>query len=125
MMFMVGAISFGWFGVSLANALAGTLDTVEHVPGIFELSVQGGIAFALGALGFVAAWWYTTQRPISAAAPAIGDDSYRAATWVAAIADAGYATSRWLVRVHSGLLPRYAFASFVALAAIVLLRVVL
>ncbi len=121
---MVGSIAFGWFGASLAAGLSGPLGAVEYVAGPLSLTVQGGAAFVLGALGFVASWWYVTQRPISAAAPTRADDSYRAAGWVRVIAEGGYAISRALSIAQSGVLPRYAFGSFVALAAIVVLRVV-
>jgi NADH-quinone oxidoreductase subunit L len=119
---MVGSIAFGWFGNWLSNAMAGPLGEVEPVPAPLSFSVLGGAAFALGALGFVAAWWLTTQRPSEAAAPATADTSYRAAPWVQVIADAGYAVANGLSRVQSGLLARYAFGSFIAVAAIVLLR---
>src|SRR6266540_2617046 len=121
---MVGAVAFGWLGSSLAAGLSGPLAAVEYVAGPLSLTVQGGAAFVLGALGFVASWWYVTQRPISAAAPTRADDSYRAAGWVRVIAEGGYAISRALSIAQSGVLPRYAFGSFVALAAIVVLRVV-
>jgi hypothetical protein len=102
--------------------MAGPLGEVEPVPAPLSFSVLGGAAFALGALGFVAAWWLTTQRPSEAAAPATTDTSYRAAPWVQVIAEAGYAVANGLSRVQSGLLARYAFGSFIAVAAIVLVR---
>ena len=119
---MVGSIAFGWFGPALAQLMSGPLGEVETAPGPFTLTLLGGAAFVLGALGFTAAWWYVTQRPISAAAPAGADSSYQAAGWVHVIAEAGYAVSAALSRVQSGLLARYAFASFVAVAAILLVR---
>jgi hypothetical protein len=90
---------------------------------LINLSLPGMAAFGLGAIGFVLAWWLSQREPARAAAPASADTSYGAASWVRAIADAGYAVSSGLSRVHSGILPRYAFGSFIALAAIVLVRV--
>ena len=43
---------------------------------------------------------------------------------MAALASLGYAVSRWESRVHSGVLPRYAFGSLVALATFMLLRLI-
>jgi hypothetical protein len=43
---------------------------------------------------------------------------------VGVVADAGYAVARGLAGVQSGQLPRYAFGSVFALAAILLARVV-
>jgi NADH-quinone oxidoreductase subunit L len=120
---MVGAIVFGWFGGALATRLSGPLGEVEHVPGLINLTLPGLAAFTLGAIGFVGAWWFTTQRPTVAAAPAKEDTSYAAAAWVRALANLGYAVSNEESRLHSGVLPRYAFGSFIALAAIVLVRV--
>ncbi|MDQ3808860.1 MAG: hypothetical protein M3336_01065, partial [Chloroflexota bacterium] len=118
----IGSISFGWLGGGLAGRLGDPLGEIEHAAGPLALSMPGLLAFVLGALGFVAAWWYATRRPEPAAAPATADTSYRAAPWVRAIADAGYSVAGTLARVHSGLLPRYAFASVVALAAILMVR---
>ena len=84
------------------------------------LLLTGGLAFTLGALGFVVAVWYV-RRPEYAAAP--GETSYRADAWVRAIADAGYAASASLSRIQSGVLTRYVFGSVVAVAAILLIRV--
>ncbi len=122
---MVGAIAFGWFGQGLASLVAAPLGDLEPVAGPFGLTILGGAAFVLGALGFVAAWWYATQRPISTAAPAAADSSYRATPWVRAIAEAGYAVSTGVSRIQSGVLARYAFVSFIAVAVLVVLRIVI
>jgi NADH-quinone oxidoreductase subunit L len=115
---MAGAIGFGWLGGWLAGALAGPLGAIEPLPPL--LNFTGGLAFVLGAVGFLGAAWYV-QRPEAALAPA--QTSYRADSWVGAIADAGYAVSNALSRVQSGLLATYAFGSIVAVAIILLLRV--
>ncbi|HET6317613.1 MAG TPA: proton-conducting transporter membrane subunit [Chloroflexota bacterium] len=121
---MVGAIAFGWLGPTLAQLMSEPLGEVYPAPGVFQLTIRGGAAFVLGALGFIGAWWYVTQRPVTAAAPADTDSSYRAAPWVHAIAEAGYAVTRLVAAVQSGVLPRYAFGSFIALAIVVLVRAV-
>jgi NADH:ubiquinone oxidoreductase subunit 5 (subunit L)/multisubunit Na+/H+ antiporter MnhA subunit len=127
---MLGSIVFGWLAGFLATRLSGPpVGEIEHVPGLINLSAPGLAAFALGAIGFVIAWWWTTQRaqagaPAPAATETAGTESpYRAAAWVRGIADLGYGVSSALSRLHSGVLPRYAFGSFVALAAILLVRV--
>jgi hypothetical protein len=81
----------------------------------------GLAAFVLGAIGFGVAWWYVTRRPAAAAAgPA--EPSYRAAAWVSAIADAGYAVARGLSRAHSGALANYALGSILGLSILLLVR---
>jgi NADH-quinone oxidoreductase subunit L len=117
---MVGSIAFGYLGTWLESRLAGTLGEVEPLPG--PITPIGLLAFALGAIGFALAYWYFTRRPAAAAAPPYEEPSYRAAGWVRAIADAGYAVSNGLSRVHSGALATYAFGSFVGLALILLVR---
>jgi NADH-quinone oxidoreductase subunit L len=116
-----GAISFGYLGNWLQARLAAPLGETEALPS--PVDPRGLLAFALGAIGFGLAWWYFTQRPQAAevveAAPA-----YRAAGWVRAIADAGYALADGLSRVQSGALPRYVLGSFLGLAIIMLIRVV-
>jgi NADH-quinone oxidoreductase subunit L len=120
---MVGSIAFGWLGGWLATRLEGPAGHIEVVPVLVNLSVPGLAAFALGAVGFAAAWWYFAGRP-GAVAEGPAQPSYRATPWVGAMASAGYAVSSWLSSVHSGVLPRYALGSFVALAAILLVRLV-
>ena len=100
------------------SVLSGPLGPMEPLPPVPNLT--GGLAFTLGALGFVVAVWYV-RRPEYAAAP--GETSYRADAWVRAIADAGYAASASLSRIQSGVLTRYVFGSVVAVAAILLIRV--
>ncbi len=90
--------------------------------GAEAISTTGLVAAALGLIGFGISGWYQTRptrEPVAApsAVPA-------AAGWVSAIADGGYALARALANVQSGRLPRYAFGSIVALAAILLIRVV-
>jgi NADH-quinone oxidoreductase subunit L len=115
-----GAIFFGWPGGWLQGRLAGPLGDTQVLPGL--VTPEGLLAFVLGAAGFAVAWWYFTRRPEVAAVPAAGAASYRAAGWVRAIADVGYAISESLSRAQSGQLPRYALGSFIGLALIVLLR---
>lgn len=116
---MVGAIAFGWLGTFLASKLAGTIPVPEQPMALFSL--EGIIAFALGALGFGLAWWLS-QRAAAPARPT-SDTPYRAAPWVRALADLGYAVSGAVSGVHSGILARYAFGSFLAVALVVLVRV--
>jgi NADH-quinone oxidoreductase subunit L len=114
---MVGAISLGWLGSWLSTVLSGPLDGAEPPP---PFSVTGGIAFILGAIGFVGLVWYILRpRPTVAAA----ETSYRADAWVRGIADAGYAVAMRVSRAQSGLLARYVFASVLAVAVIFLIRV--
>lgn len=115
---MLGAILLGWAGPWLATALAGPLGTIEPLPPILNLT--GGLAFILGAIGFLGAAWFV-QRP--EAQLARGETSYRADTWVRAIAAGGYAVSDWVSHLQSGLLALYAFGSIVAGAIILLVRV--
>ena len=115
---MLGSIVLGYLGNWLRTVLSGPLGPMEPLPPVLNLT--GGLAFTLGALGFVVAVWYV-RRPEYAAAP--GETSYRADAWVRAIADAGYAASASLSRIQSGVLTRYVFGSVVAVAAILLIRV--
>lgn len=116
---MVGAIVFGYLGNWLMGRLAGPLGDVEPLPSPFALT--GWLAFALGLIGFLGACWYALRQPAAAPARASAT-SYAAAGWVGAIARAGYAVSDGLVRIQSGLLPRYAFGSLLALAVVLLAR---
>lgn len=118
---MVGAVLLGWVGWLgwLPSALEGPLGGIETLPPLLNLT--GGLAFILGAVGFLAAAWYV-QRPQAVLAP--GDTSYRADAWVRAIADGGYAAALGFSRLQSGLLARYAFGSLIAVAVVVLVRLV-
>jgi NADH-quinone oxidoreductase subunit L len=117
---MIGAVTLGWVGWIgwLPAALSGPLGGIEPLPPLLNLT--GGLAFILGAVGFLASAWYA-QRPQAAAAAA--DAGYRPDAWVRAIAEAGYAVAGGLSRAQSGLLARYAFGSIVAVAVILLVRV--
>ena len=117
---MFGAVLLGWVGWLgwLPSALAGPLDGIEQLPPLLNLT--GGLAFILGAIGFLGAAWYV-QRPGAALAHA--ETSYRADLWVRAIADAGDAIATGFSRLQSGLLVRYAFGSLIAVAVILLVRV--
>jgi NADH-quinone oxidoreductase subunit L len=117
---MAGAIGLGWLGSWLSGVLAGPLDGVEPLPPLLNLT--GGLAFILGAIGFLGAVWYV-QRPRAVPAAAPADSTYRPDAWVRAIAEAGYAIARTLSEAQSGLLARYAFGSLVAIAVILLVRV--
>jgi NADH-quinone oxidoreductase subunit L len=124
----VGAIAFGYLGTWLQARLAAPLGQIEALPS--PVDPRGLVAFALGAIGFGLAWWYFTRRAQAvldmrpAAEVVEAAPTYRAAGWVRAIADAGYALADGLSRVHSGALPRYALGSFLGLAIILLVRVV-
>jgi len=120
---MVCAIAFGWLGTWLQARLAEPLGEIEALPPLID--PRGLLAFALGAIGFGLAWWYFTRRAEALAErqpEAEREPTYRAASWVTVLADAGYAVSRSLSRVQSGGLPRYALGSFIGLALIVLVR---
>lgn len=116
---MVGAIVLGWLGWTglLQSALDGTVPSMALPP---LLNLTGGLAFILGAIGFLGAAWFVL-RP--RAALARGETSYRADAWVRAIAAGGYAVSDAFSRAQSGLLVRYAFGSVVAAAIILFVRV--
>ena len=114
---MVGAISLGWLGWWLEDVLSGVVPS-SGLPPI--LNPTSGVAFILGAIGFVAAAWFV-QRPSAVLAPTA--TSYRPDAWVRVIAVAGYAVSEGFSRLQSGLLARYAFGSVVAVAIILLVRV--
>jgi NADH-quinone oxidoreductase subunit L len=116
---MIGAVVFGYVGGWLQGRLEGPLGELEALPPAVD--PRGLAAFALGAIGFALAWWWTTRRP-EAAALAPAETSYRAAAWVRAIADAGYAVAGSLSRLHSGALANYALASFLGLAILLLVR---
>jgi NADH-quinone oxidoreductase subunit L len=119
---IVGAIAFGWLGGWLQDRLATPLGELEALPP--PIDPRGLLAFALGAVGFGLAWWYFTRRPTAVAITPQqeAEPSYRPAGWVSLLADAGYAVSGFLSRVHSGGLPRYALGSFIGLALILLVR---
>jgi NADH-quinone oxidoreductase subunit L len=122
----VGAIVFGYLGSWLQTRLAGPLGQIDALPS--PVDPRGLLAFALGAIGFLTAWWAFTRRAQAVEGMRAADvveaaPSYRAAAWVRAIADAGYALADGLSRVHSGALPRYALGSFLGLAIILLVRV--
>jgi NADH-quinone oxidoreductase subunit L len=118
---MVGAIAFGYLGSWLQVRLAGPVPDHEALPG--PITPIGLAAFALGAVGFVVAWWYVTRRAEAAAVSGPAEPSYRAPAWVGAIADAGYAIARGLSRAHSGALANYALGSFLGLSVLLLVRV--
>ncbi|HLZ30237.1 MAG TPA: proton-conducting transporter membrane subunit [Chloroflexota bacterium] len=117
---MVGAVAFGYLGYWLQGALVASLGQTEALQG--PITAYGLVAFALGAGGFGVACWFFTTR--AAGAQDEREPSYRPDVWVRAIAEAGYATSRGVSRIQSGVLPRYALGSLVGLAIIVLARVV-
>jgi len=116
---MIGAISFGWLGGWLMQHLSGTIPVPEQPPPL--ISPAGLLAFALGVIGVAFAWWLS--QPGQRAAPVPAETSYRPDRWVSALASLGYAASAAVSRVQSGLLARYAFGSFLAVAVVLLLRV--
>jgi NADH-quinone oxidoreductase subunit L len=118
---MVGAVVFGYLGYWLQGRLSSTLGESEVLPG--PITLVGVLAFALGAIGFGLAWYFT-GRALPGHAQDEREPSYRPDGWVRAIASAGYAAALSLSRIHSGILPRYALGSLVGLAVILLARVV-
>jgi NADH-quinone oxidoreductase subunit L len=120
---MVGSIAFGWLGGWLLGVLTPVLGGTEGAPPPL-ITPLGLFAFALGLAGFAYQWWWNTRRALAPGPAAEAAPASAAAPWVSAIAQGGYAVSHALQRVQSGHLPRYAFGSFIALAVIMLLRVV-
>ena len=114
---MVGSVVLGWLGSWLAAVLAGPIGAIEPLPPL--LGLTGGLAFILGAIGFLGSAWFAQRpRPV----PAVADAGYRADPWVRAITSAGYAVAGAVSRAQSGLLARYALGSFVAVAVILVVR---
>jgi NADH-quinone oxidoreductase subunit L len=114
---MVGSVVLGWLGGWLATVLASPIGEIEPLPPL--LGLTGGLAFILGAIGFLgAAWFVQRPRPV----PVRADAGYRPDPWVRAIADAGYAVAGAVSRAQSGLLASYALGSFVAVAVILVVR---
>jgi NADH:ubiquinone oxidoreductase subunit 5 (subunit L)/multisubunit Na+/H+ antiporter MnhA subunit len=116
---MVGSIILGWVGLLwfpslLPDTLVGPLD----LPPLLNLT--GGLAFILGAIGFLGTAWYVL-RPTTRLAR--GETSYRPDGWVRALAAAGYAASAAVSRAQSGLLGIYAFGSLLGISIILLVRV--
>jgi NADH-quinone oxidoreductase subunit L len=114
----IGAIVFGYAAAYLQSVLAASLGEIEALPS--PLDPRGWLAFALGAIGFGLAYWYFLRR--EAVAGVEEEPSYRAATWVRAIADAGSAVASGLSRAHSGAFAAYALGSFIGVALILLAR---
>jgi NADH-quinone oxidoreductase subunit L len=116
---MIGSVVLGWLGWTgwLQNALDGSVPPLALPP---LLNPTGGLAFILGAVGFLGAAWYVL-RPQAQLAQR--ETSYLADGWVRAIAGAGYAVSYGLSHVQSGLLARYVFGSVIGVAIILLVRV--
>jgi NADH-quinone oxidoreductase subunit L len=115
---MIGSIVLGWAGYWLAPALAGPLGSVQSPPP--PLTLIGGVAFILGAIGFLGAVWYVL-RPQMVLPASI--TSYRPDRWVRAIADGGYAVAGAVSRAQTGLLAMYASVMVLAVAIILIVRV--
>jgi NADH-quinone oxidoreductase subunit L len=115
---MIGSVVLGWVGYWLAGALAGPLGSVQTPPP--PLTLIGGVAFILGAIGFLAAAWYVL-RPQAVLPSTI--TSYRPDHWIRGIASGGYAVAAAVSRVQTGLLATYAFGMLLAIAVILLVRV--
>ena len=118
---MVGSVVSGYLGNGLIDRLSGPAGVIEPLPPL--LNVTGGIAFILGAAGFLFSIWYFSRPPRVVEAPA-GEPSYRADGWVGAIARAGYGVAGGLSQIQSGVLPRYALGTLAGLAIILIARVV-
>jgi hypothetical protein len=116
---MLGSIALGWLGWWLVGVLGPVLGLIEP-PTWFSLT--GGLAFIVGAIGFLGTVWYVL-RPQVQVAP--GDTSYRADGWVRVIEAGGYAVSAAISRVQSGLLATYVLGSIVTVAIVLLVRVAL
>jgi hypothetical protein len=117
---MVGSIVLGWFGTWLATALTGPLGSFQPPAPLPALTVTGGIAFILGAVGFVATAWYVLRPQILLARTVT---SYRPDRWVRALADGGYAVAAAVSRLQTGLLATYAVATLLTIAVVLLVRV--
>jgi len=115
---MIGSIVLGWAGYWLAGALAGPLGSVQTPPP--PLTLVGGVAFILGAIGFLVAAWYVLRPQMVLPATIT---SYRPDRWVRVIAEGGYAVAAAVSRVQTGLLAMYALVSLLAVAIILLVRV--
>ncbi len=115
---MIGSIVLGWAGYWLATALGGPLGSVQTPPP--PLTLVGGVAFILGAIGFLGAIWYVL-RPQMVLPSSI--TSYRPDAWVRAIAEGGYAVAGAVSRAQTGLLAMYASVMLFAVAIILLLRI--
>jgi NADH-quinone oxidoreductase subunit L len=115
---MVGSIVLGWFGYWLAGALAGPLGSVQTPTP--PLTLVGGVAFILGAIGFLGATWYVLRPQMLLPASVT---SYRPDRWVRVIAEGGYAVAAAVARVQTGLLAAYAFGTLLTIAIVLLVRV--
>ncbi len=115
---MIGSIVLGWAGYWLATVLAGPLGSVQTPPP--PLTVVGGVAFILGAIGFLGAVWYVLRPQMLLPASVT---SYRPDRWVRAIADGGYAVAGAVSRAQTGLLAMYASVTLLAVAIVLLVRV--
>jgi NADH-quinone oxidoreductase subunit L len=117
---MVGSIVFGWVGyLWLPPLVSGAIGGIQP-PLPPPLNVTGGIAFILGGVGFLGTAWYVL-RPQAALTPS--ETTYRPDAWVRAIADAGYAAAGSISRIQNGMLVRYAFASLLTVAVVLLVGV--
>jgi NADH-quinone oxidoreductase subunit L len=117
---MVGSVILGWVGILwfpslLPESLVGPI----VLPPLLNLT--GGLAFILGAVGFLGTAWYVL-RPATRLAR--GETSYRPDGWVRALAEAGYTAAAAVSRAETGLLGMYAFGSLIGIAIILLVRVV-
>ena len=113
---MLGALTLGW--PWWVGWLPAELGVTEPLPPL--LSPTGGLAFILGATGFLVTTWYVLRpQTVLVARPT----SYLPDRWVRVIADGAYAVSGALSRVQSGLLATYAFASILTVAVVLLVRV--
>jgi hypothetical protein len=84
------------------------------------LTLIGGVAFILGAIGFLGAAWYVLRPQVIWPSTIT---SYRPDRWVREIANGGYAVAAAVSRVQTGLLATYAFGMLLAIAVILLVRV--
>jgi NADH-quinone oxidoreductase subunit L len=113
---MFGALTLGW--PAWAGWLPAELGVTEPLPPL--LTPTGGLAFILGAIGFLVTAW-CVLRPQAVLLPK--PTSYLPDAWVRVIGEGGYAISGALSRVQSGLLATYAFASIITVAVVLLVRV--
>jgi NADH:ubiquinone oxidoreductase subunit 5 (subunit L)/multisubunit Na+/H+ antiporter MnhA subunit len=108
-----GALLLGyleWPGGGLSRLLQPVLGHVEQVHFISLLGLVTGV---LGLAGFLLAGWWLQTRRIAAERPERGG-------WVDWAAEAGSALASGLAGLHGGHLTRYAFASVLGLAILLL-----
>jgi NADH-quinone oxidoreductase subunit L len=125
MVFSVVAGYLAWPGEWLQHTLAFAL---QHPGGeadaghVNPLGATGLFAFTLGLGGFLLAAWAVQRSPKEL--PSAADDATVRGSWVRATGDLAAGMARGVSALHNGMLLRYAFGSLVAVALILLVRLV-